>query len=147
MCNECGTVFNRTLEYSQVDAEPPDCPACLAATRQDFRPVAVHGVKARTAEEARKIAMDIAVNDYGVRDINIKNREGETNKVTYRDQPAQQPGNWVAPNSEMLSAALADGRATREQYGSGLDVLEGNLKSGVQPDLIQLSKARCMKVW
>jgi hypothetical protein len=43
---------------------------------------------------------------------------------------------------EMFEAAVASGRQTRLKYGSGLDVLQANLKSGAQPDLIELSKRK-----
>ena len=42
--------------------------------------------------------------------------------------------------------AIAAGRANRLRYGSGLDVLQHNLKTGVQPDLIELSKRRSIKL-
>jgi hypothetical protein len=47
---------------------------------------------------------------------------------------------------EALEAAVAGGRQTRLKYGSGLDVLQANLKSGAQPDLIELSKRRSPRV-
>ena len=42
---------------------------------------------------------------------------------------------------------MAIGRETRIKHGNGLDVLQGALKSGAQPDLIEASKRRSMKVW
>jgi hypothetical protein len=42
---------------------------------------------------------------------------------------------------------MAAGRQTRLKHGSGLDILQANLKSGVEPDLIEVSKRRAMRVW
>ena len=148
MCNDCARMFTVTLALSQADDPPPDCPTCSARTRQEYQPVAVHGVKARNADDARKMAEKIAVEDYGVENMNIKNYEGEPNKVTYK-QPAAPPlgpSTWGA-TSDTIAGALAEGRAMRRQYGSGLDVLARNLETGAQPDLIEVSKRRSMKVW
>jgi hypothetical protein len=46
----------------------------------------------------------------------------------------------------VLEAAVTEGRQTRLKYGSGLDVLQAHLKSGAQPDLIELSKRRSPRV-
>jgi hypothetical protein len=147
MCNDCGTYFSVTLRYDQVDDEPPDCPRCAVVMQQDFKPVAVHGVKAQDNDAARKRALDIAVNDLGVENINIEAREGSTPKVTYKNQPPTPPSNWVGPNVDMLNGAMREGRIMRQQHGSGLDVLAHNLSTGAQPDLIEVSKRRSMKVW
>ena len=48
---------------------------------------------------------------------------------------------------EVLEKGIALGRQTRQRYGSGLDVLQKNLKSGAQVDLIEASKKRSMRVW
>jgi hypothetical protein len=46
-----------------------------------------------------------------------------------------------------LEGAIAAGRQMRLRHGSGLDVLQANLKSGVQKDLIEVSKQRSVKIW
>jgi hypothetical protein len=48
-----------------------------------------------------------------------------------------------------LQTAVAAGRRTRMESGGidGLDVLQKALKSGEQPDLIAVSKARSIKVY
>lgn len=148
MCGDCGHMFSEMLSYSQVDQEPPDCPRCSSATEQEFKPVAVHGVAAGNREQARKIAEDIATNDYGVQNMNVKPYEGETPKVQYKqDTTNPERSAWVGPGAETIAGALREGRAMRQQYGSGLDVLARNLETGAQPDLIELSKRRSMKVW
>jgi hypothetical protein len=63
------------------------------------------------------------------------------------DQGSAWPSSWGSASwwgiaREVLEAAVAGGRKTRLKYGSGLDVLQDNLKSGAQPDLIELSKRR-----
>jgi hypothetical protein len=57
------------------------------------------------------------------------------------DQGSALPSSWSVP-MEVFEAAFAAGRQTRLIYGSGLEVLQDNLKSGAQPDLIELSKRR-----
>src|SRR5262249_28079954 len=57
------------------------------------------------------------------------------------DQGSALPNSW-AITKEVLEAVVAAGRQTRLKYGSGLEVLQDNLKSGAQPDLIELSKRR-----
>jgi hypothetical protein len=47
----------------------------------------------------------------------------------------------------VLEGAIAAGRQMRVKHGSGLDVLQANLKSGAQKDLIEISKQRSVKVW
>jgi hypothetical protein len=67
------------------------------------------------------------------------------------DQGSASPSSWGIASwwgiaREVLEAAVAGGRQTRLKYGSGLDVLQANLKSGAQPDLIELSKRRSPRV-
>ena len=88
----------------------------------------------------------ICAEDYGVADMHIEGKEGVRNKVTYKDQKPINGSQWTS-NREAIEAAVAIGRQTRMQYGSGLDILQGALKSGDQPDLIELSKRRSMRVW
>jgi hypothetical protein len=35
----------------------------------------------------------------------------------------------------------------RLKYGSGLDVLQHNIKTGAEPDLVEISKRRAMRVF
>jgi hypothetical protein len=110
--------------------------------QQDFKPVAIGG---STRAKAVKLAETIAEQDYGVADMFIKGRQGERNKVRYKDQTK---GNWgqingTAINNEMLNAAIAIGRQTRLANGGvdGIDMIKQ------MPDLIAQSKARSMKIW
>lgn len=134
-----------TLTLAQADAEPPDCPLCAVATVQEFKPVAIGG---STATRARDMALTIAHEDYGVADITTDHRRDSVPKVRFKDQgtPAQ-ASTWGAAGA-MLEHAVAIGRQTRLQNGgSGLDVLQRALATGEQPDLIEASKRRAMKIW
>lgn len=145
-CEECFNRIELTLPMDQWDREPPNCPVCeRERMQQEFKPFAIGG--SNTAK-AHAIAEDIANNDYHVADIQREYRPEGTPKVRYKDAgsvPAQS-ANWGA-TSEALSMAIAAGRETRLQHGSGLDVLQANIKSGVEPDLIELSKRRSIKVY
>jgi hypothetical protein len=110
--------------------------------QQEFKPVAIGG-----SDRARavKLAETIAEQDYGVADMFVKGRQGERNKVRYKDQKV---GNWgqvngAAISNEMLNQAIAIGRQTRLANG-GVDGID-TIKAG--PDLIKISKERCMKIW
>lgn len=141
-------MFCIELAFDQADAEAPDCPHCEGMTRQEFQPVAIAGKAAGYRAAATKMAETIAHEDYGVADMTI--RKGEHAKVRYKEPPGSSnlgSSSWVGPNFDMLQAGLREGRAVREQFGSGLEVLQGNLASGKQPDLIEVSKRRSMKVW
>jgi hypothetical protein len=70
-----------------------------------------------------------------------------------KDQGSVSPSSWDTPREALkalvanpwvnLREALVDAAAASErQTPSGLDALQANLKSGVQPDLIELSKRR-----
>jgi hypothetical protein len=48
-----------------------------------------------------------------------------------QDQDSALPSSWGVP-MEVLEAAMANGRQTRLRYGSGLELLHDNLKSGAQ---------------
>ena len=148
MCPECANTLEVELRADQWDQPPPDCQRCMDVIgapqmEQQFKPPAIGGsVSAR----AHKVAEDIMANDYNVADYKPDNREGGTGKVRYRDAPVSAPSTWSAPNAN-LAQAVALGRQNRLRYGNGLDVLHETLKSGDQPDLIALSKARSMRVW
>jgi hypothetical protein len=79
--------------------------------------------------------------------MHVEGREGIANKVTYKDQGTKVSGQQWTGNREAIEAAAAIGRQTRMQHGSGLDILQKALKSGDQPDLIEISKRRSMRVW
>lgn len=143
-CDQCNHMLEVMLSAAEWDAEPPECPACAErAMRQQFRPFAITG---SPVSQAAAIAEDIAANDYQVADMKSRG-EGEPTKVRYKDQtPAQLSSTWTA-RAETIELAIAAGRETRLRYGSGLDVLQHALKTGAQPDLIEASKRRAIKVW
>lgn len=145
-CYDCSRTWDITLEAHQLDDPLPECPFCRNQTHQEFKPVAIAGNAAVIRDKARKMAETIAVEDYGVADMNVKNRDGETPKVRYKnDTTATQ---WVQPDAGMIAAGAAAGRETRRRFGGdGLDVLQANIKNGTQPDLIEVSKRRSAKVW
>jgi hypothetical protein len=149
-CGECGRFLEVMLTLEQADDPPPDCPHCAAAPmRQEFKPIAIGG---STHARAVKLAETIAHEDYGVADMQVDGRQGGVPKVRYKDQgtPLQQSqiSSWGADGSA-IQTALALGRQTRMANGgySGVDTLQAMLKSGAQPDLIEASKRRAMKVW
>lgn len=132
------------LAADEWDVEPPECPACAQrAMRQEFKPFAIGG---SAVSKAAAIAEDIAANDYQVADMKSRG-DGEATKVRYKDQtPAQITSHWAGA-AETIELAIAAGRQTRLEHGSGLDVLHAALKSGAQPDLIEASKRRAIKIW
>ena len=138
MCGDCANVMEVTLSLAEADAPPPICPVCRGRPpmRQDFKPVAIGG---SNRSKAVKIAENIAEKDYGVADMNIEGKEGVRNKVRYK-QAADNGTSWGA-SSEALHNAIALGRETRLQHGSGLDIIKS------MPDLIAESKKRSMRVW
>lgn len=142
-CDACGHSMTVELRAEQWDQGPPDCPVCAQITAQAFKPPAIGG-SARS--RAVDLALDIAEKDYGVADIQADGREGGKPKVRYKDDMANPPSTWGA-QSAALAQAVALGRENRLRYGSGLDVLQQNLKSGVQPDLIEQSKRRSPRIW
>lgn len=149
-CAECFHRMEVTLAAEQWDDPPPDCPRCVAhdlqePMQQDFKPIALGG---SLNAKAHAVAEDIIANDYHVADYNRDRHEGAKPKVRYKDQTAQMmPAEWKSFNAPSLEAAAAIGRNTRLQFGSGLEVLQSNLKSGAQPDLIEISKRRSAKIW
>jgi hypothetical protein len=133
------------LPAEDWDKPPPSCEACDAREmRQQFQPPAIGG---SVGAKARRIAEDIIANDYSVADIQFGNRQGGTSKVRYKDQsPTMMQSNWGSI-ANALETAVAIGRETRLQHGNGLDILQRNLASGAQPDLIEASKRKAIKVW
>jgi hypothetical protein len=153
-CGDCGHFMDVTLTMEQVDEEPPLCPRCAEASlskqmAQEFKPIAIGG---STVGRAVKLAETIAAEDYGVADMQHDTRYGGTPKVRYKDQgnsmQQAQVSSWGAPGN-VLSEAMALGRQTRMANGgySGVDTLQKMLKDGTQPDLIENSKRRAMRVW
>ena len=122
----------------------PVCsPQCAERTQQEFKPIAITG---SPRARAVAIAEDIAEKDYGVADMKVEGREGEKPKVRYKDNQSFAPSTW-GTDKTAIDRALNAGRQTRLQFGNGLDVLQANLKSGAQPDLIALSKKRATRIW
>lgn len=142
LCAECGYGMEVELRAEQWDQAPPDCPMCAARTHQDFTPPNIGG---SPRSKATDLALDIAEKDYGVADIQMAKREGDTAKVRYKD--AERPPSTWGAQSAALEQAVALGRENRRRYGSGLEILQHNLKTGIQPDLIEASKRRSAKVW
>lgn len=156
-CEQCNHFIEVTLSAEQWDEPPPPCPACaeremdhpfvraMPPMNQEFKPTAITG---SPSARAHAIAEDIAANDYHVANMGDARKEGDKPKVRYKDQsPASLPSSWSGVNQATLEQAMASGRHTRINYGSGLDILQNNLKSGVEPDLIANSKRRAMRVW
>jgi hypothetical protein len=146
-CGSCNFMMEVSLRADQWDAEPPECPQCAQHTRQEFHPIAIGG---SNRAKAVKIAEDIAEHDYGVADFKAEGREGGRATVRYKDQTINgvAPSHWnsLAGNAD-FQKAMALGRDTRIRFGDGLEILQKNLKDGTQPDLIEASKRRSMKVW
>lgn len=141
-CPECNHVMTVTLRGDQWQEGPPSCPACDAREMgQIYRPPAINGSPARRAAD---MALDIAEKDYKVADISVDHGDGAGTKVRYRGEAG--PSTW-GTSFEALQTAITVGRQTRLQHGSGLDMLQANLRSGAQPDLIELSKKRSTRVW
>lgn len=145
-CPECNHRLEVTLRMDQADDPPPLCPRCVAwdgKMQQEFKPPGIIG---SNRYKATKLAEDIAANDYHVADMQGPQRAGDLRKVRYKDQPIANTSTWGVAQ-EALSSAISAGREVRLQHGSGLDVLQANIKSGAEPDLIAISKRRSMKVW
>lgn len=152
-CPECNHVMEVTLSAEQWDDPPPSCPECdRRETQQVFKPPAITG---SPRARAVSIAEQIAAEDYKVANIHAEGREGHAPKVKYKDDsPGVRPSAWTGPNAremqmsqEALQTAIALGRDTRLKYGNGLDILRHNLETGVQPDLIELSKKKSARIW
>jgi hypothetical protein len=147
-CPECNHLIEVTLTMDQVDDPPPSCSECdRRDMQQHFKAPGI--VNSSPHSRAQKLADDILANDYHVADIERDRRHESRPKVRYKDSsPNELPSNWnsVAVPAAM-ETALAVGRQNRMAFGSGLDVLQANLKSGAQPDLIEVSKKRSAKIW
>lgn len=110
---------------------------------QEFRPIAIGG---SNTSRAHAVTEDILSNDYHVADMQ-RDKHASTPAVRYKDQTSTIPAStWQAANAT-LQQAISIGRETRLRHGNGLDVLQANLASGVEPDLIAASKRRAIKVW
>jgi hypothetical protein len=151
MCGECGHRIEVVLSADQWDAPPPSCDACDARMGQEFKPPAIGG---SIGGRARAIAEDIIANDYQVANVQFDNRRGGKPKVRYKDEtPATIASAWTQATQAqqhhaLLEQAVAIGKQTRrETGGDGLDILKANLASGAQPDLIEASRRRAIKVW
>ena len=143
-CPECNHLIEVTLSMDQADDPAPYCPYCTGhPMNQEFKPPGIIG---SNRYKATKLAEDIAANDYHVADMQGPQRAGDLRKVRYKDQPIANTSTWGVAQ-EALSSAISAGREVRLQHGSGLDVLQANIKSGAEPDLIAISKRRSMKVW
>ena len=145
-CEEC---FNRTevtLSLEEWDCDPPVCQTCTARVmRQEFKPVAIGG---SPNARAHAMAETIAAEDYHVADMKREHRQDGTPNVRYRDQTsATLSSAWGGVSHAALETAIAAGRHTRLNFGSGLDILQSNIKKGVEPDLIANSKRRAIRVW
>jgi hypothetical protein len=146
-CPDCGNFLEVWLTLEQSEDPPPNCPHCARrAMQQEFKPVAITGsLNARANALTEKILDE----DYGVADIKRDHRKESTPTFRYKDQGTPtQASTWGAAGA-MLETAVAVGRQTRMSNGgfSGVDTLQAMLKSGEQPDLIEVSKRRSMKVW
>ena len=90
------------------------------------------------------LAEDIAERDYHVSDMTgvaSTTREGDRQKVRYKDQgPKTNSAAWT-DGREAIEAAIATGRDTRLKYGSSLDAIKE------MPDLIEISKRRSARIW
>lgn len=153
---QCGDCFHRmtvTLDSSEWNAPPPDCPACAQRDaqpmQQEFRPVAIGGShRARAVALAEKIAAE----DYHVADMKVEGKEGGRPKVRYKDvTPTQMPSSWgqtAAGITVDLGAAMRSGHEVRTKHGgNGLDILQRALKDGSQPDLIEVSKRNMARIY
>lgn len=151
-CPDCGHFVEVELSMDQYDAPAPECPNCEAfEMQQEFKAPAIVG---SPRAKAVKLAEDIMEKDYGVADAKVEGKEGGTPKVRYKDVTVDQaraamqtaaPSNWTTDQS-VLQTAMAYGRNTRLKHGSGLDVLQHNIKHGHEPDLIEISKRRAIRV-
>jgi hypothetical protein len=130
------------LTAEQWNIDPPDCPACEAATHQEFFPPAIGG---GTYGKARALAETIASEDYNVADMPTSASRGQ---VRYKDSTdSVLASSWGQQAQGQLAQAISLGRETRLRHGNGLDVLKGALDSGAQPDLIKESRRRSIKVY
>ena len=147
-CPECAHRIEVILSADEWNAPPPSCENCDAAeTRQEFKAPAIGG---SVSMRAHRLAEDIIANDYKVANVQFDNRQGGVPKVRYKDQSATQlQATWGGQIANAVETAAAIGKQTRRENGGfdGLDMLKANLASGAQPDLIEASRRRAIKVW
>lgn len=130
-CPRCGHFLEVTLTAEQWDSPAPECPACAARQmQQEFK---APGIVGSPRSKAVKLAETIAEQDYGVTNITSRG-EGERPKVSYKRGDSS-PSAWGV-TGDALEAAVAQGRQTRQKYGSSLDIIKS------MPDLIEESKNR-----
>ena len=122
-CPECARTLEVTLTMEQVDAPAPECPHCAAQTQQEFKPFGIGG---SASGRAHIIAEDIMEHDYHVADYKRDKYDGP--QTRYRDQSTPQTASQWTAATATIQQAIADGRQTRLKYGSGLDILQANLK-------------------
>ena len=146
MCPECANRIEVALSAEQWDAPPPSCLVCDAREmNQEFKTPAIGGSH---MSRAAAITESIIANDYGVSNVTL-DRKGGPNKIEYKDQSNSlvNGGAWAGQRA-MLEQAISIGKSNRREFGmDGLDILKRNLASGAQPDLIEVSKKRSIKVW
>lgn len=141
-CTECFHRLEVTLSSEQWNDPPPDCPHCAQQQmQQQFKPF---GIGNTQTAQANAIAEKIAAEDYHVADFQRDHRIESVPKTRYKD-PGSDPSTWGVAN-EALQQAVALGRQSRLRHGSGLDILQANLKSGVERDLIADSKKRMIRL-
>lgn len=143
-CEDCNHRLEVALTADEWDAPPPPCPECAAhPMQQEFKPFGIGGTP---YARAKAITENILDADYHVADMK-QDKNAATPQVRYKDQIQGIPqSSWTAAG-ETLQQAIASGRQTRLTHGNGLDILQANLKSGAEPDLIEASKRRAMRVW
>jgi hypothetical protein len=137
-----------TLTAEEWDKPPPSCEACdRREMSQEFKPFGIGG---SVRSKAAAITESIIANDYQVANFQSDRRQGGTPKVRYKDQTASVlPSDWQqAGHKAMLETAINIGKQNRRQFGmDGLDMLKRGIASGAQPDLIEASKRKAIKVW
>lgn len=144
-CPECNHWIELVLTMDEVDQIEPVCPKCEVRTQQEFKPFGIGG---SVSAKAHDIAESIITSDYHAADFQREHRREGTPAVRYKDEKTLPTATHWAKHNAALAEAVAIGRQTRLRYGSGLDVLQANIKSGAEPDLIANSKRQKMiKVW
>jgi len=146
-CEGCGNFMDVTLTMDQVDDPPPECPHCAGKTYQQFKPFAIGGTP---ASKAHALAEDIMANDYHVADTSFDKYNGR--KVRYKDEtPKTEPdrrSTFQAAGAD-LAAAMQMGKKNRLSHGDPLAVLQHNIKTGKERDLIadSIQRSKQHRVW
>lgn len=143
-CESCNYRMEQTLSADEWETPAPECPECaMHPMQQEFKPFGIGGTP---TAKARAITENILDADYHVADMQ-QDRDAPVPTVRYKDQVSGVPqSSWQAAG-ETLQQAIVSGRQTRLKHGNGLDILQSNLKSGAERDLIEDSKKRAMRVW